>query len=63
VARGHRGPLQTCRAPTAAVPVRPDGHVAARLRAPAAQASTVLGRDVDRALGRTVDETSEAMAG
>jgi 2-polyprenyl-6-methoxyphenol hydroxylase-like FAD-dependent oxidoreductase len=48
---------------TSAVLVRPDGHVAARLRGAPSQASALLDRAVDRALGRKADDSSEAIAG
>jgi putative polyketide hydroxylase len=48
---------------SSAVLVRPDGHVAARLRATPAQESERLRRAVDRALGRSAGEEVAAIAG
>jgi putative polyketide hydroxylase len=50
-------------ADTSAVLVRPDGHVAARLRGTASQAGEVLREAVDRALGRGRHADAEAIAG
>jgi len=50
-------------ADTSAVLVRPDGHVAARLRGTASQAGELLREAVDRALGGGRHTDAEAIAG
>jgi hypothetical protein len=48
---------------TSAVLVRPDGHVAARLRGTSSRAAEILRDAVDRALGRNPGEQVAAIAG